>query len=435
MPSGRWRADPIDTLTLPGATKLDKLLTNCTVIDGQGGGPVENAHVLISGDRIERVGSGAPDNGSTDAESIDLGGGYVLPGFFSTHVHLGDLWPNLEPDDESVAERTLRAACNAMDALRCGVTSMRSLGEHAFIDVALGRAFARGAINGPNIVASGNPIIAPGGHAEFMIRNLETEGAEAMRREVRRQIGNGVDCIKIVTTAGETLDPELSFGQIQFTTEELRAAIDTAHDAGKHVCTHTGTSRGVKQAVEAGVDCIEHGYVMDRQAVDLLLENNVFYTPTLTVTHNEEFYRRVNLAASQRERFESIRQRHAESFRLAYEAGVAITCGSDINPVGFCALSEIELMVRLGMSESDAIVAATSASARSCGIGHKCGAIAPGKMADLVVLEGNPLDDIGNIWKTRMVLKSGAVVDIGPGEGRVDFWDIFLNAGAGQAPH
>ena len=310
MPSRRWRADPIDTLTLRGATKLDKLLTNCTVIDGQGGVPVENAHVLITGDRIERVGSGAPDNSSTGAESIDLGGGYVLPGFFSTHVHLGDLWPNLEPDDESVAERTLRAACNAMDALRCGV--------HAFIDVALGRAFAQGAINGPNIVASGNSIIAPGGHAEFMIRNLETEGPEAMRREVRRQIGNGVDCIKIVTTAGETLDPELSFGQIQFTTEELRAAIDTAHDAGKHVCTHTGTSRGVKQAVEAGVDCIEHGYVMDRQAVDLLLENNVFYTPTLTVTHNEEFYRRVNLAASQRERFRNIRQRHAESFRLAY---------------------------------------------------------------------------------------------------------------------
>lgn len=414
---------------------MDKLLTNCTVIDGLGGLPIRNAHVLISGERINQVVSGVIDTDAVSAEFIDLGGGYVLPGFFSTHVHLGDLWPNPEPDNESIAERTIRAECNAMDALRSGVTSMRSLGEQAFIDVALGRAFAQDANIGPNIIASGNPIIAPGGHAKFMKRNLETEGPDAMRRQVRRQIRNGVDCIKIVTTAGETLDEGQSFGQLQFSLDELRAAVEAAHDAGKHVCTHTGTSEGVKQVVEAGVDCIEHGYVMNREAVHLLLDNNVFYTPTLTVTHNEAFYDRVDLAAAQRERFRRVRDRHAESFHLAYEAGVPITCGGDTNPVGFCALSEIELMVKLGMTESDAIVAATITSARSCGIDDEFGSITSGKKADLVVLDGNPLDDIGCIWKSRMVIKSGKVVDTRSAEGLPDFWDVFMNPATAQGPH
>ena len=373
-----------------------------------------------------RVESGSFDSRHSDAELIDLNGGYVLPGFCSTHVHLGDLWPNRESGDESDAQRAMRAGRNAIDALRSGVTTMRSLGETGFIDVALRRAFESGTFVGPTIVASGNMIIAPGGHLHFMKRNVEVAGVDAMRQAVKHQIDNGVDCIKLVTTAGETVDEAQSFGEQQFTSEEIRAAVETAHDAGKLVCTHTGTSEGVKIAVEAGVDCIEHGYIMDREAVGLLVDHKVFYTPTLSVTHNEKFYERINMAADQRERFRRVRERHAESVRYAYEAGVQITCGSDTNPVGFCTLSEIEWMVKIGMTESDAIVAATSTSCRSLGHGDDRGSVAVGKLADLVVLENNPLDDIGSVWKTQMVMKSGHVVDAGPVDGQIDFWDLML---------
>ena len=383
--------------------------------------------MLVSGEGIERIHSGPSNGVASDTEVVDLDGGFMLPGFCSTHVHLGDLWPYREPSDETAAERAIRAGRNAMDALRCGITSMRSLGEHQFIDVAWRRAFQQGTFVGPTIVASGNPLIRPGGHAHFMVRNLQVQGADAMRRAVEHQIEHGVDCIKLVTTAGETLDEAESFGQLQFTSDEIRAAAETVHAAGKFICTHTGTSEGVMQAIEAGVDCIEHGYVMDQAAVDALVANGVFLTPTLSVTHNEKYYDRVHMPAAQRERFRRIRSRHAESFRRAYEAGARIVCGGDTNPVGFCTLSEIELMVMLGMTESDAIVAATGTSAQTNGIADERGVIAVGKKADFVVLHGNPLDDIGNIWDAKLVVKSGHLVDTQRSESQTDYWDILLS--------
>ena len=406
---------------------MKKLLTNCALIDGLGGTPVSNAQVLVFDDRIERIETGAIGELAGDIEVVDLDGGILLPGFCSTHVHLGDLWPALEPADESVAERTIRAGRNAMDALRCGITSMRSQGEDGFIDVAWRHAFEQGVHTGPTIRAAGNALIAPGGHAHFMRRNKEVHGVGAIRDEVSRQLEHGVDCIKLVTTAGETIDEGMAFGELQFTSEEIRAVVETAHAAGKSVCTHTGTSEGVKQAVEAGVDCIEHGYVIDQQAVDLLVKHDVFLTPTLSVTHNEEFYDRTGMAESQRERFRRIRGRHDESLRLAYESGVQIACGADINPVGFCTLSEIELMVECGMSESDAIVAATSTSAEAIGVGDERGVIEVGKIADFVVLAGNPLEDIRNVWTTRLVIKSGVLVEPNPDGARDAFWDSLLS--------
>lgn len=405
---------------------MRKIFANCTVIDGLGGEPIEDAYVLVSDDTIQRVAIGAFNGAAPGAKVIDLQGGYLLPGFCSTHVHLGDVWPCPEVVDELPAERAIRAGSNAIDALRCGITSMRSLGEDQFIDVAWRQAFESGSFLGPTIVASGNPLIAPGGHARIMSRNLEVKGPDALRRAVEHQLAHGVDCIKLVTTAGETLDKDQSFGQLQFTSEEIRTVVDTAHAAGKFVCTHTGTSEGVLQAVEQGVDCIEHGYVMDQEAVDALANCGVFLTPTLSVTHNDAYFDRVEMPAAQRERFLCVRDQHAESFRRAYHAGVQIACGADTNPVSFCTLSEIELMVRLGMTESDAIVAATGTSARTSGIAEYRGTVEVGKKADFVVLAGNPLDDIAHIWNARLVVKSGRLVETGPSDSRTDFWDVLL---------
>jgi len=303
---------------------------------------------------------------------------------------------------------------------------MRSLGEDSFIDVEWRRAFESGVFAGPTVIASGNSLIAPGGHAHFMKRNMSVRGVEAVRVAVEHLLDHGVDCIKMVTTAGETLDEGTTFGESQFSSEEIRGAVEIAHDSGKFVCTHTGTPDGVRQAVEAGVDCIEHGYVLDSEAIELLVKHEVFLTPTLSVTHNETFYERTNMAHSQRDRFRRIRDRHGKSFRMADEAGVRIACGADNNPVGFCTLSEIELMVECGMTESNAIVAATRTGAQANGLGSDLGIVAEGMKADMVVIEGNPLEDIANIWNTRLVVKSGQVVEPGPTNARDAFWHVLL---------
>ena len=176
---------------------MKKLLTNCTLIDGLGGNPVSNAEILIGDDRIERVETGTVGETGPDIEVIDLDGDFLLPGFCSTHVHLGDLWPATESPDEPVAERTIRAGRNAMDALHCGITSMRSLGEDGFIDVAWRRAFEQGVHTGPTIRASGNPLIAPGGHAHFMGRNIGVRGVDAIRVDYAAMMtwfGHGYRC-------------------------------------------------------------------------------------------------------------------------------------------------------------------------------------------------------------------------------------------------
>ena len=404
---------------------MDTLLNNCTVIDGTGKAPAGKSHILIQNRRITDIGQGDNSPGDKADRIVDLSDCYVLPGFWSVHTHIGDIWPNPDPPGESIAERTVRSGHNAMDALRMGITSLRVVGEAGFIDVAWKRAFDAGVFIGPSIYACGYALITTGGHADFMAHTYEVDGPDEIRKATRVQLKHGADQIKLYTVGAEVLCERGLPGELQFTLEEIRASTEVAHDKGVRVCSHTGSAEGVKRAIRGGVDCIEHGYYLDDEAISMMLEKGIFYTPTLSVTHNEEYFERVNMSPEQSDKARAAAERHGDSFRRAYKAGVRITCGGDNNPIGWQALSEIELLVREGMTEMDALIAATRTGADLCGVLNDVGTVETGKIADLLVLEGNPLEDISNVWKTKMVIKSGNVVDLTVPEGQRDFWELF----------
>jgi len=405
---------------------MDTLYTNCTVIDGNGGAPVTNAELMIRRDRIVAVGQKLSRSGAENI--VDLQGGYVLPGLWTVHCHLGDIWPNPDPV-ETAAERTIRCGRNSMDALKMGITSMRVVGESDFIDVAWRRAFAAGIFPGPTIYASGNAITATGGHLWFMRHIARADGPDEVRRVSREMLQNGADWLKIQVTAAEVAcERGLNHpGEVTFTLEEIMAATDVAHSKGARVCSHTGSPAGVKRAVTGHVDCIEHGYHLDDEAVEMMVKNGTFYTPTLNVTHNDAYFAKTHMSPEQAKKAGAARKVHGESFRKAYRAGVKITCGGDNNPIGWNTLSEVNFLVQEGMTEMEAIIAATRTGADCCNRLHDVGTLEVGKLADVLVLSANPLEDIANIWKTQMVIKGGHAVDRSVPPGQKDFWDLFYN--------
>jgi len=235
---------------------------------------------------------------------------------------------------------------------------------------------------------------------------------------VREQLKHGVDQIKLVVSGGHA---ELAVGESMqvshFLLDEVEAATEVAHQKGKRVCAHAG-GPGTKMAIRGGVDCIEHGYFLDDEAVEMMVENGVFYVPTLVCNLDEEWlYESGMLETAPGDRSSALEGRiliaqaegvdreyakvHREGFQKALKAGVKIAPGGDSNPIGEFTLLEIEHLVRAGMGEMEALIAATRTSADLCGVVDQLGTVEVGKLADLIVLAANPLKDISNIRKLK----------------------------------
>jgi imidazolonepropionase-like amidohydrolase len=390
-------------------------LTNCTVIDCTGKPPMKNMTVVIEGDQIAALNPGVYQqvDGEGKARVFDLKGGYVLPGLWNCHAHPGDVFPHTPAAEhvmstESPIARTIRAGRNATDALRRGTTSIRVVGEPSLIDTAWKRAFDAGTFVGPRVFACGDAIGAG-----------MVSGPYEMRRTVREQLKRGADQIKLMMP-GLFLD-------------EVKAATEVAHQKGKRVCAHAGNP-AIKTAIRGEVDCIEHGYFLDEEAVEMMVENGVFYVPTLVCALDELFMRqsggfdqfhkgRVVVARFESTRFE---ESHPVGFRKALKAGVKIACGGDSNPIGEFTLLEIEHLVRWGMTEMEALIAATRTSADLCGVVDELGTVEVGKLADLIVLSTDPLEDISNIRNLQVVFKGGSLVETSEPEGLLDLWEMLL---------
>ena len=417
------------------------ILTNCTVIDCTGKASMEDMTVVIEGEKIAGLKPGVyqPAVEEEEVRVFDLEGGYVLPGLWNVHTHVSGLFPHLGDTQhrmasESVIDCAIRAGRNCLDALRAGVTGIRVVGARDYTDVAWRDAFNAGVFVGPRLFVCGEAISVTGGWGPGV------DGPYEMRKAVRERLKHGVDQIKLIVSGGHgdmiRTGVAESMQVANTLQDEVEAAVEVAHQKGKRVCIHT-SNPGMKTAIRAGVDCIEHGYWMDDEAVALMVENDVFYVPTLVCNLDEQFM----LDSGGLDKFHAGRalvaqsegvtpqyaKVHLEGFHKALKAGVKICCGGDSNPGGEFALLEIEHLARAGMGEMEALIAATRTCADLCGVVDRLGTVEVGKLADLIVLSADPLEDISNIRKLELVFKGGNLVDTRSPEGLGDFWELFFD--------
>jgi imidazolonepropionase-like amidohydrolase len=364
------------------------------VIDGTGR-TIERATVLVRGAVITAVGSDQDLSIPRGATKIDGRGLTLLPGLIDCHVHL---CLGAEPDvveaiaKEPPALTLLKSSQAARQTLEAGFTTVRDVGSRDHSIFTLQRAIDTGLVPGPRIVGAGLAICMIGGHARFI--GQEVEGPEQVRSAVRAQIAAGATVIKVVASGG-VLTPGTSPDQAQMTVEELQAAVDEAQGARMKVAAHAHGASGMKNAVRAGVHSIEHATLMDEEAAAMMKQQGVFMVPTLSALATTAACRRgCGIPQSALDKAKSMTKRHQASFKNAMRDGIHIAMGTDAGtPFNFHGenAQELERMVAFGMTPMQAILASTSAAARLIGIQDQVGTIEKGKLADLLLFEGNPL--------------------------------------------
>jgi imidazolonepropionase-like amidohydrolase len=400
---------------------MSLLLTGCHIVDATSPEVQRDQHVLVEGETITHVGGGHPPAAD---RRLDLGGAYVLPGLWDVHTHLrATTWtgPSLPMD---APEAIYSYGWCAMEALQVGVTSMRVVGIPYWADVAWRESFHRGQFLGPRLFCCGHGLRTSAGHdpsgAAAAGLLMSIDGPEAMVQAVREQIQHGVDQIKLVTTGGIMGGGHDVMSAVMFLRQELEAALRIARQRGVPVAVHATYHEAVKWAVHAGAHSIEHGYILDEEAVSLMAQRGVYYVPTLALSHltadqastpYELHYCQAHvLPDGYRQRANRFAPGHEDSFRMALEAGVKIASGSDQGPSRQAALLEIEFLARCGLGPHGAIVAATRTAAELCRVEDRLGTVEPGKLADLIVVTGDPLEDIHTLRQLLMVIKGGRVV-------------------------
>jgi imidazolonepropionase-like amidohydrolase len=412
--------------TLPAGQPL--AIKNVRLFDGQSDAALEKAGLVVRNGRIEAVGALDQLKIPEDAFVVDADGYTLLPGLMDCHVHT---MSNGEPDLEKILTKefptflAIKAGENAGRLLAAGFTTVRDAGADFYIGVGLRKATATGLIPGPHMLVAGSILSITGGHGDLHFCphiHPETpgvvDGPEEMRKVARTQLKNGVDVIKMCATGGVLSEGDEP-GAAQFTIEEMRAAIEEAHKAGKRAAAHAIGTSGIKNAIRAGINTIEHGCLLDDEAIELLLANKVFLVPTLVAPyHIVEVGTQAGIPEYAVEKAKALIERHRESFQKAAKAGVQIAMGTDagtpFNRHGENAL-ELEFMAELGLSNAATIKATTATAAEALGVSQDRGVLADGKRADLLLVEGDPVSNIRLLQdKSKLnVFKDGRLVASG----------------------
>jgi len=408
------------------------------LLDGAGGAARQDVAVVVRDGRIDSVQAWQGFTPPAGARSVDLTSATLVPGFIDCHVHLsmelGKSW-EIEPVKGTPADAALLGVVGALKTLRAGFTTVRNLGDRGGESVALRNAIDRGLIPGPRILTARRMLSMTGGHGDWnagfrpglTLLGFDASEAgicdspDACRAAVRTQVKYGADVIKIAATGG-VLSSGDEIGARQFSDEELAAIIDEAHRLGRKVAAHAHGTAGIKAAVKAGVDSIEHGSILDDEAIRLMKDHGTFLVPTLMAGETVEAAAKSgSLPDFAVQKALAVRPKMLESFRRAAAAGVKIAFGTDsaVSPHGKNA-HEFELMVQGGMTPAAALAAATRVAAALLGKEAEIGTIAPGKIADLVAVPGDPLQDISVLLRPVAVFQSGREVDLGPSRARLN---------------
>ena len=405
------------------------------MFDGKSKALIQNGVVIVQGDKIVDVGSNVPI--PSGAKVIDLGDATLSPGFMDGHTHLtldysGDFNKRrLNELDLNVSEQAIKATTYARATIEAGFTTVRDLGSRfvgsrEFVDVALRNSINKGVIVGPRMLVATKGIGATGGHFDPTsgFRDLLfgrepdasegiVDGPDEIRKAVRFEVKNGADVIKAAVSGGVlSLADEVDTPQL--TPAEMAALVDESHRLRKKVAVHCHGDQAAREAIEAGVDSIEHGSFMKPETLTLMKNKGTFLTPTLMAT--EWIMSKIdNYPPALQAKAKAAAAARSEMFRNAVKIGVKISFGTDaaVFPHGQNA-KEFALMTGLGMTPIDALRTATSNDAELLGIAQKAGTLEKGKLADIIAMPGDPTADITATERVSFVMKEGKIIRNGP---------------------
>jgi imidazolonepropionase-like amidohydrolase len=415
-------------LAIPGAEQITPapaphhvVIHAGRVLDVKTGKILNNQAIVVEDDKIVSIGAASNATPAANTQTIDLSNATVLPGLIDSHTHL-----TFDPKDLgyeslgiSVPREALKGARNARVTLEAGFTTVRNVGAGGYSDVALRDAINDGDVPGPRMLVSGPAIGITGGHCDENMLAPEfhwsalgvADGVDAVRHKVRENIKYGADLIKICATGGVMSkgdDPNAS----QYTREEMKAIVEEAHRLGRKVAAHAHGAEGVSWASDAGVDSIEHGHLMDDNSIATLKKNGTYIVPTLYLMDwNRENLSKRNAPDFVVRKMQSVSAVGQNNLKKAFAAGVKVAFGTDaaVYPHGLNA-HEFAVYVRLGMTPLQAIQTATINASDLLGWSAKIGTIEPGKWADIIAVDGDPLKDVTTLEQVKFVMKAGEVI-------------------------
>lgn len=393
---------------------MNGLIRNVRLIDGRGGPALEDAAIAIEGTRILYAGPRAAAPRAGHGSEIDGGGRAAVPGLINCHTHITideqDLISPRRYYLEGELLGLLQAAARGRRALENGITTFRDCNAPGAATIALRTAFERGLLPGPRLFISGSAICATGGHMHSISR--EADGPEEVRKGVREQLKAGADFIKLVAEASSS-GGAFTRPSLQLSAVEMGAAVDVAHRLGRRVTVHAVSRHGIAEGLAAGVDCVEHGYDLTDELIGTMRERGTWLVPTLSVHDAILRLGRGRWSADRIEASERILATGLASVGRAYRAGLNIACGSDagspLNPV-WELVPELRLLCRAGLTPGQALEAATRRAAELLGVASDLGTIEAGRLADIVLVDGDPTVDVGALERVSLVMKEGEVV-------------------------
>lgn len=419
-------AQPSQEASGKTATKVTYIRAG-RLFDGTGDKVRENMVIVVQGDRIQTVNPAGSVSIPAGATVIDLSHATVLPGLIDCHTHLGaraDRYDEIYYFKDTPFQSAFAAVVHARKTLEAGFTSVRDVGSLPFLAVDLRNSINEGLIPGPRVVASGPAISITGGHGDINNFSPQTrvsmfpeerdfqiaDGVDQVRHVVRAQVKYGVDVIKILATGG-VLSKGDSPGAPQFSFEELKTAADEAHMAGRKIAAHAHGTQGIKNAILAGIDSIEHASLIDDEGIRLAKEHGTYLVMDI---YNDDYIlgKAVEFGLPQEnvDKEKQVGRLQRENFQRAVQAGAKMAFGTDagVYPHGDNA-KQFYYMVKFGMTPAQAIRAATTSAADLIGRSKDVGSVEPGKYADIIAVSADPLQDVRVLENVGFVMKGGVV--------------------------